>query len=45
MGGKKLGRDNSATGMETRHDFLVHGDLLPASFYGRQEYDSVLVPQ
>ena len=29
----------------TRHDFLVHGDLLQASLYGRQGRDSVLVPQ
>ena len=31
--------------METRHDFLVHGDLLRVSLYGRQGRDSVLVPQ
>ena len=30
---------------ETRHNFLVHGDLLRASLYGRQGWDSVLVPQ
>ena len=30
---------------ETRHDFLVHGDLLRVSLYGRQGRDSVLVPQ
>ena len=24
---------------------LVHGDLLQTSFYGRQVYESVLVPQ
>ena len=30
---------------ETPHDFLVHWDLLRASFYGRQGWDSVLVPQ
>ena len=29
----------------TRHDFLIHGDLLRASLYGRQEWDSVLVPE
>ena len=29
----------------TRHDFLIHGDLLRASLYGRQEWDSVLDPQ
>ena len=30
---------------ETRHDFLAYGDLLRASLYGRQGWDSVLVPQ
>ena len=30
---------------ETPHDFLVHWDLLRASLYGRQGWDSVLVPQ
>ena len=30
---------------ETRHDFLVHGDLLRVSLYGRQGRDNVFVPQ
>ena len=30
---------------ETRHDFLVQEDLLQTSLYGRQEWDSILVPQ
>ena len=30
---------------ETPHDFLVHWDLLRASFYGRPGWDSVLVLQ
>ena len=30
---------------ETRHDFLVHGDLPRVGLYGRQGRDSVLVPQ
>ena len=30
---------------ETRHDFLVHEDLLRVSLYERQGGDSVLVPQ
>ena len=30
---------------ETRHDFLVHGDLPRESLYGRQGRDSVLVPR
>ena len=30
---------------ETPHNFLVHWDLLRASLYGRQGWDSVLVPQ
>ena len=29
-------RDDLAARTETRHDFLVHGDLLRASLYGRQ---------
>ena len=28
--------NNSAARTETRHGFLVYGDLLRASFYGRQ---------
>ena len=32
------------TKTETRHDFLAHGDLLRVSLYGRQGWDSVLVP-
>ena len=34
--GKSLGRDHSAARTETRHDSLVHGDLLRVSLYGRQ---------
>ena len=30
---------------EIRHDFLVHGDLLRVSLYGRQGGDSILAPQ
>ena len=34
--GKELCRDDLAARTESRHDFLVHGDLLRASLYGRQ---------
>ena len=46
----KTGKINSIettrlTRTETRHDFLVHGDLLQASLRGCQGWDSVLAPQ
>ena len=46
----KTGEINSVettrlTRTETRHDFLVHGDLLQASLRGCQGWDSVLAPQ